>query len=63
MTYSTTVPHLNLHEEYSILELNKIRSDYNKIRQDKVSIFAFIVKAFSLALLEYPKMNSTYFPD
>lgn len=30
MTYARTVPHFNLHEEYNLSNLIKIRNDFNK---------------------------------
>lgn len=62
MTYATSVPHFNLHEEYDISDIHMMRG---KLKDSgiNISLFALIVKSFSLALSENPKMNSTYFPD
>ena len=32
-------------------------------KEDKISLFAFVVKAYSLALKDFPKMNSHYYDD
>ena len=63
MTESVKVPHFNLHEEYNIESLKSIREKYNTVSTHKISIFAYVVKCFSLALNEHPKMNSTYYPE
>ncbi len=63
MTYSTTVPHFNLHDEFDITKLKEIQTKYESLKETKVSIFAFITKSFSMALLKHPRMNSTYYPE
>ena len=62
MTYAATIPHFNLHEEFDISDLHQMRL---KLKQSgiNISLFALIVKSFSLALSESPKINSTYYPD
>lgn len=63
MNKSHTIPHFNLHEEYDVSNLMKVRDQYNLIAPKKISIFAYLVKCFSQALIEHPKMNSNYFPE
>ena len=63
MNYSTTVPFLGLHEEYDVSKIIKLRKEYNLSNNKKVSVFAFFVKCFSLAIKEIPKMNSNYYPE
>ncbi len=63
MTASNLIPHFNLHEEYDVTRMMVIRKEYNDKEKLRVSVFAFFVKCFSLAILEAPKINSTYYPD
>ena len=35
----------------------------NLQKEDKISVFSFILKAYSLAIQDYPKINSLYSPD
>lgn len=59
MTESLSIPHFYLMEELDLTDLNKIRNELKK--QDiKLTFMPFFLKAFSMALLEYPKMNSSY---
>lgn len=62
MSHAATVPHFNLHEEYDISDLFNMRT---KLKDSgiNISLFALIVKSFSLGLTESPKINSTYFPE
>ena len=62
MTHAATVPHFNLHEVYNIDDLYNMRLKL-KTAGINISLFALIVKSFSLALSENPKMNSTYHPE
>lgn len=62
MTYAATVPHFNLNDEFNIHELAEMR-DHLKKKGVNISLFALITKAFSLALHDFPKMNSTYLPE
>lgn len=63
MTQSLSVPHFNLHDEYKISDLLKMRKQFIEITGQKVSIFALVIKCFSQAIKENPKINSTYYPD
>lgn len=62
MTYAATVPHFNLNDEFNIHELAQMK-DHLKKKGVNISLFALITKAFSLALHDFPKMNSTYLPE
>ena len=59
MTAANRVPHLYLHEKVDVSELDYIR---NQLKQQKirVTMMGLLTKAFSLALLGNPRMNSTY---
>lgn len=63
MDEAVKIPHFNLHDEFNISRLKQIREEYNSISHSRISIFAFIVKCFSLAIKEHPKINSNYFPE
>lgn len=66
MTYAATVPQFFMNEEYDVTKLFQIRERVNasiKEKHDKISIFAFIIKAYSMALKDHPKLNSKYDPD
>lgn len=45
--------------------LFEIRKKVNEFlpKEKRISIFAFVVKAYSVALLDFPIINSKYFPD
>ena len=62
MTQAASIPHFNLHEEFDVTDLVTLREKL-KESGSSVSLFAFIMKSFSLALLDQPKLNSTYYPD
>lgn len=62
MTESNTIPHLYLHEQLDITEVQRMRKvlkDNNK----KVTVMGILIKTFSLALKHYPKMNALYYPE
>jgi len=59
MTQALSIPHFYLMEELDLTELNRIRNDLKK-KDIKLTFMPFFMKAFSMALLEYPKMNSIY---
>jgi len=75
MTKSSEIPHLYLMDEFDITSIVKIYLIYNiffikgLIREElkkylgvTITFFSLFVKAFSLALLKYPIMNSLYDP-
>ena len=66
MTYAATVPQFFMNEEYDVTKLYQFREKINskiKEKHDRISIFAFIIKAYSMALKDHPKLNSKYEPD
>jgi 2-oxoisovalerate dehydrogenase E2 component (dihydrolipoyl transacylase) len=62
MTESNTIPHLYLHEELDITEVEKMRKALKESNR-KVTVMGILIKTFSLALKHYPKMNSLYHPE
>ena len=62
MTESNTIPHLYLHEEFDITEIEKMRKVLKESNK-KVTVMGILIKTFSLALKQYPKMNSLYYPN
>ena len=62
MTESNTIPHLYLHEEFDITEVERMRKSLKESNK-KVTVMGILIKTFSLALKQYPKMNSLYHPD
>ena len=66
MTESLKIPHFGYNDEIDIGRLVDIRSrlkGYMAEQGIKLSYMPFIVKACSLALSEYPKMNSYFDPE
>ena len=61
MTESNTIPHLYLHEEFDITEIERMRKSL-KANNQKVTVMGILIKTFSLALKQYPRMNSVYQP-
>lgn len=58
MTEANTIPHLYLKEEIDITSLAEFRE---KIKKDKnITFMTLLIKTFSMALLKYPIINSTY---
>lgn len=58
MTEANTIPHLYLKEEIDITNLAELRE---KIKKDKnITFMTLLIKTFSMALLKYPIINSTY---
>lgn len=62
MTESNTIPHLYLQEEFDITEVERMRKTL-KENHKKVTVMGILIKTFSLALKQFPKMNSTYSPE
>lgn len=66
MTESLAIPHLGYNEEVEMNELTKIRKglkEWAKQHNVKISYMPFIVKAASLALNEFPIVNSSVNKD
>lgn len=62
MTDSLNIPHLGYNEEVIMNELSNIRMQikpWASARKLKISYMPFIVKAASLALTEFPVINSS----
>ena len=57
------IPHVAHFEEEDITKIEKQRQDLNKISAIKITPLAYIIKATSLALEEFPLMNSSLVDD
>lgn len=63
MNESLKVPHMNIGDEYDVTRLSSLRQVLNKelASQDvRVSLTAFLIKAMSIAMDEYPIINSKF---
>ncbi|CDJ67112.1 dihydrolipoamide branched chain transacylase, E2 subunit, putative [Eimeria necatrix] len=63
MTDSLKVPHMNIGDEYDITRLTELRHALNKelaSQNIRISLTAFLIKAISLAINEYPIVNSKF---
>ncbi|CAD8070336.1 unnamed protein product [Paramecium sonneborni] len=58
MTESNTIPHLYLQEEIDITSLSSFREELKK--QSNITFMTLFIKSFSLALHQFPILNSTY---
>ena len=62
MTTSLTIPHFGYDDEYDVTKLVAIRKslkdETKRLIGRKISFLPFILKATSLALLEYPILNA-----
>ena len=54
-----SIPHVSHFEEADITKIEKQRKDLNEISAIKITPLAYIIKATSLALEEFPLMNSS----
>lgn len=60
VTLANTIPHLYYTEIFDLTELVKISQNLSKQHQQQISPLSLLIKCFSKALLQYPRMNSTY---
>ncbi|KAL4488323.1 hypothetical protein ABPG72_019173 [Tetrahymena utriculariae] len=60
MTEANTIPHLYLKDEYDLTNLTLLREQIKKSQNQSITFMTFFIKAFSLALKEYPILNSLY---
>ena len=58
-----SIPHVSHFEEADITKIEKQRKDLNEISAIKITPLAYIIKATSLALEEFPMMNSSLVDD
>ena len=58
-----SIPHVSHFEEADITKIEKQRKDLNEISTIKITPLAYIIKATSLALEEFPLMNSSLVDD
>lgn len=59
MTVANTIPHLYLNEEIDMTETFKFREVWKK-QGIKLTFMSIFMKAFSLALKDFPVINSVY---
>jgi 2-oxoisovalerate dehydrogenase E2 component (dihydrolipoyl transacylase) len=64
MTHSTQIPSFLYTDEFNVDKLVKLRKEINKLdsKNLKISYMPFLIKAISLALTEYPIINSNTNP-
>lgn len=58
MTEANSIPHLYLKDEVDITELADLRELIKK--EKPITYMSLLIKSFSLALLKFPIINSTY---
>ena len=58
-----SIPHVSHFEEADITKIEKQRKDLNEISAIKITPLAYIIKATSFALEEFPLMNSSLVDD
>jgi len=58
-----SIPHVSHFEEADITKIEEQRKDLNQISAIKITPLAYIIKATSLALEEFPLMNSSLVDD
>ena len=58
-----SIPHVSHFEEADITKIEEQRKDLNEISAIKITPLAYIIKATSLALEEFPLMNSSLVDD
>lgn len=62
MTASNSIPHLYIKEEIDITETVKFREILKK-QGHSITFMSIFLKSFSLALKDYPLINSVYDPE
>ncbi|CDJ34875.1 dihydrolipoamide branched chain transacylase, E2 subunit, putative [Eimeria mitis] len=63
MTESLKVPHMNIGDEYDVTRLTEVRKVLNNelgSQGVRISLTAFLIKAMSIAMDEYPIVNSKF---
>ena len=58
-----SIPHVSHFEEADVTKIEKQRKDINEISAVKITPLTYIIKAISLALEEFPLMNSSLVGD
>jgi len=54
-----SVPTMNIHDDVELTNLNMLREMYIKANpKDKITLLPFMIKAFSVALKDYPVFNA-----
>jgi 2-oxoisovalerate dehydrogenase E2 component (dihydrolipoyl transacylase) len=62
MTEALKIPHLTYSDEVFLDELIKVKKSLTTAGH-KITFMPFFVKALSLAILEYPMINSSFAAD
>ncbi|EGR34705.1 hypothetical protein IMG5_003380 [Ichthyophthirius multifiliis] len=60
MTESNKIPHLYYKDEFDLTKLSEIRQQWKKQLNNNVSFMTIFIKSFSLALQDFPILNSHY---
>lgn len=63
MNASNTIPRLTLCEDIDLTTLSALRDSIKKSQQKSITFMSFFIKSFSLALLDFPLLNSLYDDD
>lgn len=59
MSSALSIPTFTYSDEYEIQSLLELRKKVNeKMKDERISIMTFLIKAFSLALKDYPEINA-----
>ena len=58
MTLANQIPSFLYADEYNVDKLVKIRKEINKTSKLKLTFMPFLIKAVSLSLLQFPRLNS-----
>ena len=59
MTSALSIPTFTYSDEYEMQGLLELRKKVNeKLKDERISIMTFLIKALSLALKEYPEINA-----
>jgi pyruvate/2-oxoglutarate dehydrogenase complex dihydrolipoamide acyltransferase (E2) component len=59
VTYASSIPHLFLEEIFDVTEVLPIL-EASKNSKQPISLFSIILKAFSMAISEHPRINTIY---
>ena len=63
MTAANSIPHMFLMDDIEVTELVRMRNYIKKELKKNITFMPFFLKAFSLAMLEYPMINAYYYPE
>eukprot|EP00828_Plagiopyla_frontata_P025187 TRINITY_DN321_c0_g2_i3.p1 TRINITY_DN321_c0_g2~~TRINITY_DN321_c0_g2_i3.p1 ORF type:complete len:582 (+),score=125.52 TRINITY_DN321_c0_g2_i3:174-1919(+) len=63
MTAANSIPHMFLMDDIEVTELVKMRNYIKKELKKNITFMPFFLKAFSLAMIDYPMINAYYEPE